>query len=308
MDSDFQHNSNGEKIMAENISKKRLGRGLAALIGEMDQPVVVNNTQAEVDNLVPVEYVRANPNNPRQQFGDDGLADLASSIREHGIVQPILVRPIVDAEDARYEIIAGERRWRAAQLAEVHQIPIIIRDVADKQALEIAIIESVQRSDLNAIEEAQGYQQLVDGHHYTQADLARVIGKSRSHVANTLRLLKLPENVCAMVAAGSLSAGHARALVTVENPEVLANRIINEGLSVRQIETLVQPTAPAAEKNTREPKKVVKDADTKALERSLSDLLGLKVAVSFKDDGAGDIKISYRSLDQLDDICRRLQH
>lgn len=293
--------------MAGDSSKNRLGRGLATLIGEMDRPIVADKQQIQSDNLVAVELIRANPNNPRQVFADDELADLANSVREHGIVQPILVRPVSDAGKTTYEIIAGERRWRAAQLAELHNIPIIIRDVADKEALEIAIIENVQRSDLNPIEEAHGYQQLIDEHQYSQADLAQVIGKSRSHVANTLRLLRLPANVCAMVSAGTLSAGHARALVTAENAEELANKIVNEGLSVRQIEAMMQPSAPPKAKTPTTSKSEVKDADTLALERSLGDLLGLKVAVSFKTDGSGDVKISYSSLEQLDDICRRLQ-
>ncbi len=293
--------------MAGDSSKSRLGRGLAALIGEMDRPVVSDKELAQSDNQVAIELVRANPNNPRQIFADDELADLANSIREHGIVQPILVRSVTETDGTCYEIIAGERRWRAAQLAELHNIPVIVRDVADKQALEIAIIENVQRSDLNPIEEARGYQQLIDDHQYLQADLAQVIGKSRSHVANTLRLLKLPENVCAMVSAGVLSAGHARALVTAENPEELANKIVNERLSVRQIEALMQPADSSKTKKSAEKKKIVKDADTLALERSLGDLLGLNVSVSFKTDGSGNIKISYSSLEQLDDICRRLE-
>lgn len=300
--------------MAGESPRNRLGRGLAALIGEMDQPVVAENATNEpasqasnlVDNMVAVELVRANPDNPRRLFSNDELGDLANSIRQHGIVQPILVRPIVDADPYQYEIIAGERRWRAAQLAELHNIPVIIREVADKQALEIAIIENVQRSDLNPIEEATGYQQLIDDHQYSQAEMAQVIGKSRSHVANTLRLLKLPEGVQAMVSTNALTAGHARALVTADNPEELAKRIADEGLSVRQVEALMQTPQPAAKKQ-RSAEETSKDTDTMALERSLSDLLGLKVAVSFKTDGSGEVKIKYQSLEQLDDICRRLQ-
>lgn len=294
--------------MADDNSKSRLGRGLAALIGDMDKPVVITDTPAHSDNTVAIELVRANPDNPRRIFADDELRDLANSIREHGIVQPILVRPVSEPGGSSYEIIAGERRWRAAQLAELHEVPVIIRDVADKQALEIAIVENVQRSDLNPIEEAFGYQQLIGEHHYSQADLAQVIGKSRSHVANTLRLLKLPESVRAMVSAGTLSAGHARALVTAENPEVLAKRIADEGLSVRQIEMLMQPDPPKVAKTKENSARQEKDSDTLALERSLGDLLGLKVAISFKKDGTGDLRISYSSLEQLDDICRRLQH
>jgi ParB family chromosome partitioning protein len=294
--------------MAVDSPKNRLGRGLAALIGEMDQPVAIKEPVAPSDNMVAVEHVRANPNNPRQSFSDEDLQDLSNSIREHGIVQPILVRPILNAGPYLFEIIAGERRWRAAQLAELHTIPIIIRDVEDKQALEIAIIENVQRSDLNPIEEGSGYQQLIDEHHYSQTDLAQVIGKSRSHVANTLRLLKLPDSVCAMVSEGTISAGHARALVTAPNPEELAQLIAKDGLSVRQIEAMMQGGASTpvkkAQKTSIEP---AKDADTMALERSLGDLLGMKVGLIFKTDGTGEIKIKYQTLEQLDDICRRLQ-
>ncbi len=293
--------------MAGESPKNRLGRGLAALIGEMDQPIVAKEPVAPSDNLVAIEHVRANPNNPRQHFNDDDLRDLANSIREHGIVQPILVRPVLNAGPYLFEIIAGERRWRAAQLAELHSIPIIIREVEDKQALEIAIIENVQRSDLDPIEEAAGYQQLIDEHQYSQNDLAQVIGKSRSHVANTLRLLKLPDSVCAMVSAGTISAGHARALVTAPNPEELANLIARDGLSVRQIEAMMQGDAEPAKKKQKPPVEANKDADTMALERSLSDLLGMKVGLVFKTDGTGEVKIQYQTLEQLDDICRRLQ-
>lgn len=210
--------------MSDESSKKRLGRGLAALMGDLDQPVVTRNTETPQptpepvrgERIIPIEKLRANPNNPRRFFSDSELDDLCNSIREHGIVQPILVRPAKgeDLGGAEFEIIAGERRWRAAQKASIHEVPIIIRDVGDKQALELAIIENVQRSDLNAVEEAMGYQQLVDEYDYTQHDLAQVIGKSRSHVANTLRLLKLPTDVQSLVSDGSLSAGHARTLVS----------------------------------------------------------------------------------------------
>ena len=294
--------------MAVDSSKNRLGRGLAALIGEMDQPPATAEPVVQSDNTVAIEQVRANPNNPRRAFADEELRDLANSIREHGIVQPILVRPARGEGHHQYEIIAGERRWRAAQLAELHTIPIIIREVADKQALEIAIIENVQRADLNPIEEAAGYQQLIDEHQYTQADLAQVIGKSRSHVTNTLRLLKLPESVCGMVSDGTISAGHARALITAPNPEELARLIEKDGLSVRQIEALMQEDQAPKKTASKGKPASEKDADTIALEKTLSDLLGMKVGVMFKTNGTGEVKIQYRSLEQLDDICRRLQH
>lgn len=291
--------------MSDDLSKKRLGRGLAALIGEMDRPTEPDRQPASADGRVPLEFVTPNPRNPRRSFADSDLTDLAQSIREHGIVQPVVVRPTGKA--GHYEIIAGERRWRAAQRAGLTELPVIIRDVDDRAALELAIIENVQRADLNPVEEALGYQQLMDEHHYTQADLGQVIGKSRSHVANTLRLLKLPEVIRDMLVSGALSAGHARALVSAEEPAGLAKRIVEEGLSVRQAEALAQ--LPAAEqakpKQTSTPAE--KDPDTLALEKALSDVTGLRVAISHRDKG-GEVKIAYRTLEQLDELCRRLKH
>lgn len=304
--------------MSDDNSKKRLGRGLAALMGDLDQPVEaaapkepVSGTSASVvsrgERLVPIEKIRANPNNPRRFFSDSELDDLCNSIREHGIVQPILVRPAKgeDLGGAEYEIIAGERRWRASQKAGIHEVPIVIRDVEDKQALELAIIENVQRSDLNSVEEALGYQQLIDEYDYTQNDLAQVIGKSRSHVANTLRLLKLSPKVQALVSDGSLSAGHARTLVTAENPEALARRIVDEGLSVRQAEMLTQEPNSSSTK-LRSKTKTEKSADIRALEKQVEDALGLKIDLRHGDKEKGEMRIKYRSLDQLDEICRRL--
>ncbi len=291
--------------MSDDLSKKRLGRGLAALIGEMDRPAEPDRQPASADGHLPLEFVTPNPRNPRRSFADSDLTDLAQSIREHGIVQPVVVRPA--GKTGHYEIIAGERRWRAAQRAGLTELPVIIRDVDDRVALELAIIENVQRADLNPVEEALGYQQLMDEHHYTQANLGQVIGKSRSHVANTLRLLKLPEVIRDMLVNGALSAGHARALVTAEEPAGLAKRIVEEGLSVRQAEALAQ--LPAAEqakpKQTSTPAE--KDPDTLALEKALSDVTGLRVAISHRDNG-GEIKITYRTLEQLDELCRRLKH
>ena len=303
--------------MADNSAKNRLGRGLAALIGDVDiapkpglQPV-----EMKADIMAPIELVRANPNNPRRLFLDSELQDLTQSIAEHGIVQPILVRSIsgVDLGGAKYEIIAGERRWRAAQKAGLHDIPILIREVEDRQALEIAIIENVQRTDLNAVEEASGYRQLMSEYDYSQKDLAQIIGKSRSHVANTLRLLKLPPNVREMITSGELSAGHARTLITSDDPLTLAKLIIKDGLSVRQAETLAQ--APANAPVDLETKSAKSDnsppnrsADILALENRLRDVLGLKVSVSFKKNGSGDVRVHYKDLEQLDDICRRLEH
>lgn len=288
--------------MSEDPSRRRLGRGLAALIGEMDKPVEqATAPRIGADNKVPIEFVHPNPRNPRRSFGEEELSDLAQSIREHGVVQPVVVRT---ATGGRYEIIAGERRWRAAQLAGLAEIPVIIREVDDRVALELAIIENVQRSDLNPVEEALGYQQLIDEHNYTQADLGQVIGKSRSHVANTLRLLKLPDEVRQMLVDGVLSAGHARTLVTAEDPVALAKLIVEEGLSVRQAEALAQMPADQAAKPKAVPAE--KDADTIALEKTLSDIIGLKVAINHGKRG-GELRIAYKTLEQLDEICHRLR-
>ncbi|ULR44145.1 ParB/RepB/Spo0J family partition protein [Rhizobium sp. K102] len=291
--------------MNDDISKRRLGRGLAALIGEMDQPVPVEAERTvSADRMIPIEFVSRNPRNPRRFFDDTELHDLASSIRQHGIVQPIVVRTM---ERDRYEIIAGERRWRAAQLAGLIEIPVIIRDVDDKTALEIAIVENVQRADLNPLEEALGYEQLIAEYGYTQNDLGEIIGKSRSHVANSLRLLKLPDPVRDLLAAGSLSAGHARALVSTPDPASLARTIVAKGMSVRDAEKLAQNNIKAqSEPQQTASRRDRKDSDTLALERTLSDALGLEVSINHKTSG-GQIKISYKSLEQLEEVCRLLE-
>lgn len=293
--------------MNDDGSKRRLGRGLAALIGEMDQPIQAGSPPAAVnsDRRVPIEFVSRNPRNPRRQFDEGELQDLASSIRQHGIVQPVVARTI---GTDRYEIIAGERRWRAAQLAGFTEIPVIIRDVDDRTALEIAIVENVQRSDLNPLDEALGYEQLIAEHGYTQNDLGEIIGKSRSHVANSLRLLKLPEPVRDMLSEGSLSAGHARALIPTSDPATLARNIVAKGLSVRDAERLAQNDIRAQNdpNYAKAARRDEKDADTLALERTLSDSLGLDVTVSHKASG-GHLRISYKTLDQLEEICRLLE-
>lgn len=291
--------------MNEDLSRKRLGRGLAALIGEIDRPAAPEKPGMSADGKVPIEFISANPKNPRRHFGDAELTDLAQSIREHGVVQPVVARPS-PTQAGRYEIIAGERRWRAAQRAGLTEIPVIIRDVNDRTALELAIIENVQRADLNAVEEAQGYQQLIDDHGYTQADLGQVIGKSRSHVANTLRLLKLPDVIRDMLVDGALSAGHARTLVTAEDPAGLAKRIVEEGLSVRQAEALAQMPAVASTNGTKPAAPAEKDADTLALEKLLTDTTGMIVSIDHKGKG-GVLRVAYRSLEQLDELCRRLK-
>ena len=286
----------------------RLGRGLAALIGDMAPvdagPRLADNSNAGQKRL-PVEFLIANRANPRRDFDTDQLDELTHSIKEKGVMQPLLVRPSGDPNV--FEIIAGERRWRAAQRAGLHDVPVVIREVDDKEALELAIIENVQRVDLNPLEEAQGYEQLIEQFSYTQQDLAQVIGKSRSHVANTLRLLKLPRDVRDMVTSGQLSAGHARTLITAEDPGAVAREIIDKGLSVREAEALAQRgTGPASAPKSIINGEMPRDANLIALEKQMSDALGLKVVVSYKKDGSGTVQIAYRSLEQLDDVLARL--
>jgi len=293
--------------MSDDVSKRRLGRGLAALIGEIDQSAPVGDVRAEsvnADRHVPIEFISRNPRNPRRQFNETELQDLANSIRQHGIVQPVVVRKSVGDG---FELIAGERRWRAAQLAGLTEIPVIIRDVDDRTALEIAIVENVQRSDLNPLEEALGYEQLIADHGYTQNDLGEIIGKSRSHVANSLRLLKLPDPVRNMLYEGSLSAGHARALVLTSDPSALARRIVDKGMSVRDAERLAQNDIKAQSEAKAGPISLPeKDSDTLALERSLTDALGLDVKINHRVSG-GQVRISYKTLEQLEEICRLLE-
>ncbi|GAA0784835.1 ParB/RepB/Spo0J family partition protein [Roseibium denhamense] len=296
--------------MAEkDVKNKRLGRGLAALIGDSAPEASPPPEKVIRDSRkVPIEHLEPNPRNPRKTFTEKDLADLAESLKAKGIVQPILVRPAAGKTD-RFEIIAGERRWRAAQRAGLHEAPIIIRDVTDQEALELAIIENVQRADLNPIEEAMGYEQLTAEFSYSQGELAKVIGKSRSHVANTMRLLKLPNSVKDYLAEGLLTAGHARALITVEDPAALAELIVEKGLTVRDAEKIAQdPAALAKIKGEAAPaEKPQKDADTKALEKRLTDTLGLKVTVGHKPGKeTGDLKIKYTSLEQLDELCKKL--
>ena len=282
--------------MAVGAQKARLGRGLASLIGgPLEEGAGVEQRTMPLASLKPGRF------NPRRNFAEEQLEELAASIRERGLVQPLVVRPSsLDVEV--FEIVAGERRWRAAQLAALHEVPVVVRALSDQEAVEIAIIENVQREDLNAIEEGEGYKLLMDGHGYTQEDLAKVIGKSRSHLANTLRLLKLPEDVQELVRTGALSAGHARALIGRADASALAARIVNEGLTVRQIEALVQE---AVTKPKRD--KPRKDADTKAAEFELSEALGLGVEIKRKGKGEkGELRIRYTSLDQLEDLRHRL--
>jgi ParB family transcriptional regulator, chromosome partitioning protein len=286
----------------------RLGRGLAALIGDTaDENTVLKRARGQ--RSVPIEFVRANPLNPRKIFAEEHLAELADSIREKGIIQPLIVRPKPDMPDV-FEIIAGERRWRAAQRAGLHEVPIVVVDAGDKEALELAIIENVQRADLNPLEEAAGYEQLIEQFDYIQADLAKVVGKSRSHVANTMRLGKLPDSIKRLVNDGSLSAGHARALLSVKDPEAIAKRAVFQGLTVRDLERIAQSESEAGlprPMRLRSASLAEKDADTKALEKALMDVIGLEVSIDHK-AGGGQMTIRYKSLDQLDALCRRLRH
>ncbi len=287
--------------MAEE-ARTRLGRGLAMLIG--DTPSLEPDSEAPTQLRAPIEFLRPNPRNPRKGFDEVELQELAESIRERGIIQPILVRHLAGMSNV-YEIIAGERRWRAAQRVGLHEVPIVVIQADDRQSLEFAIIENVQRSDLNAIEEAVGYERLTSEFSYSHTDLAKVIGKSRSHVANTLRLLKLPDEAKKYVVEGSISAGHARALLSVEHPEKIARQIVDEGLSVRDVERLVQERAPADSKS-KSKVEIEKDPDTRALEKLLTDLLGLAVKITHRGEN-GDVQIRYKSLEQLDLLCKRLQ-
>ena len=237
-------------------------------------------------------------------YGDEELDELSASVRSKGILQPILVRTVHGAIDA-YEIIAGERRWRAAQRADLHDVPVILLEINDKEALEIAIIENVQRADLNPLEEAMGYDSLIEQFSYAQADLARIVGKSRSHIANTLRLLKLPESVKRYLAEGKLTAGHARALLAHDDPEALAKAIIEKGLNVRDVEAIAGAQAEARGKQAKRRPRGAKSHDVRALEKKLTDMLGLNVEINHRSAG-GDVRIRYRTLEQLDALCRRL--
>jgi ParB family transcriptional regulator, chromosome partitioning protein len=279
-------------------SRPRLGRGLAALLGGAN---VQHADAARGARQTPIEFLRPNPRNPRKRFDDSELDELAASIKARGLIQPIVVRAISGATEP-YEIIAGERRWRAAQRAALHEIPVIIVEAGDREALEIAIVENVQRADLNALEEAAGYAQLGETYGYSHGDIARVVSKSRSHVANTLRLAGLPEHTRGLLAGGQISAGHARALLAVADPDGLADRIVAEGLTVRDIERLGENSG-----RTARPRKgaAAVDADTRALQDKLSLELGAKVTIRASGE-SGEIRIAFKSLEQLDDFCRRL--
>ncbi len=294
----------GEPGMAEG--RRGLGRGLSALLGEVEAaPAQAPGDQSAGSREAPIELLKRNPDQPRRTFREEDLEDLTNSIREKGVLQPILVRPS-PSTPGEFQIVAGERRWRAAQRAGLRSVPIMVRELDDLAVLEIGIIENVQRADLNILEEALSYKVLMEKFERTQDAIAQTIGKSRSHVANTLRLLALPEEVQSYLVSGELSAGHARAIAAAADPVALAKQIIDGGLSVRETEALARkaPTAPSAKNKGGRPPKV-KDTDTQALEADLSSVLGLDVTIDHR-GGAGSLTISYATLEQLDDLCNRL--
>lgn len=292
-------------------SKSRLGRGLASLVGDTGQQSAPGGNAKPLpghgeQRMVPIDRVNPSPFNPRKTFDTKELDELSESIREKGLVQPIVVRPLGPGGN-QYEIVAGERRWRAAQRASLHLIPTIVRSLTDQEALELAIIENVQRTDLNVIEEAGGYRELIDRFGYTQEELGQIIGKSRSHLANTLRLLKLPDSVQTMVRNGELSAGHARALVGRDDAESVAREVVKKGLNVRDVEALVQDKKPSKEGSSRSATPTLqKDADTRAAEREMADALGLAVEIAPGKGEAGEIIIRYRSLEQFETVRAKL--
>ncbi|MDQ2090303.1 ParB/RepB/Spo0J family partition protein [Marimonas arenosa] len=291
--------------MAEK--KRGLGRGLSALMADVnrDDRPADDEAPRRAEQHIPIEKVAPNPDQPRHSFDRDKLDDLAGSIREKGIIQPLIVRPD-PKKNGQYQIVAGERRWRAAQMAQLHEVPVLVRDFDDTEMLEVAIIENIQRADLNPVEEAAGYRQLIDKFGHTQEQLAQALGKSRSHIANQMRLLTLPRDVLDLLETEKLSAGHARALITSDNPSELAKIIVQKGLSVREAEKLAKKglaTKTAAKDKTPSEK----DADTVALEGDLSANLGMKVQVNHQSGKeSGQVIISYKTLEDLDDLCRML--
>ncbi|MCV2892592.1 ParB/RepB/Spo0J family partition protein [Lentibacter sp. XHP0401] len=294
--------------MTDRKSKSRgLGRGLSALMAEMPSEQTTKETPSRRNDLmVPIEQVKPNPDQPRRTFDAVALADLAESIREKGVIQPLIVRPY-PGEDGIYQIVAGERRWRASQKAQLHQVPVIIREFDDVEVLEVAIIENIQRADLNPVEEATGYRQLVEKFGHTQEKLAQALGKSRSHIANQMRLLTLPDLVLTLLSEGQLSAGHARALITADDPAALAREIVSKGLSVRAAEQLAKKSGTPATKPKAMSTPVEKDADTVSLEGDLSASLGMKVTINHSAGGeSGQLVISYKTLDELDELCGKL--
>lgn len=293
--------------MADDAVRPRLGRGLAALIGDFgDEGGDANKSHAQ--RKVAVEFLRPNPRNPRRRFNDPELDELAASIKVRGVIQPIVVRALAGVPDT-YEIVAGERRWRAAQRAGLNEVPVVTVEIDDRTSLEYAILENVQRSDLNAIEEAAGYERLMSEFRYTQTELAEILGKSRSHLANTLRLLQLPLPIQERVAAGEITAGHARALLAVKDPEAVARRIVAEGLSVREVEALAASETQQGEEMPRPRSRKPTEADpaSRTLERAMARALGVPVSFKPKGTGPGEIRIRYETEAELDGLCRRFK-
>jgi ParB family chromosome partitioning protein len=306
--------------MSRQSQRGGLGRGLSALLGDIGGDILGEIGGDTMPELVapgapgtpprpplcaPIERLHSNPDQPRRDFPETELNELASSIRQRGIIQPVVVRPD-PTRPGDYQIVAGERRWRAAQRARLHEIPIVVRELDDRAVLELAIIENVQRSDLNAIEEANGYAQLIERFGYTQEKMSEIVGKSRSHVANTLRLLGLPDQVQQLLRSGKLSSGHARALINAPDPVALAEQAVLRGLTVRQVEELARRVAAPRRKPAKRGGPHQKDADTRILEGDLSAAIGMAVSIEHHpNDGGGELRIRYRSLDELDRLCRK---
>ncbi len=289
--------------MSEDGKRQKLGRGLSALLGD-DRSPFGRTMPSRIPHQSPVGNLRPNRLQPRRRFDEASLKELADSIREKGILQPILVRPIPELAE-HYEIIAGERRWRAAQMARLHDVPILVRDLSDAESLELALIENIQRADLNPMDEARGYARLIDEFDHSQEDVGRVVGKSRSHVANMLRLLALPESLQKMLEDGRLSAGHGRALITAPDPEALAQQIVTGKLSVRDAEALAKGRKPQGAKHPSPA--AIKDPNIRALEDQISSSLGLRVTITSHGVEGGVLSVAYKSLEQLEHLCDRLQ-
>jgi len=293
--------------MDKKNDRRGLGRGLSALMADVNMDNTRSAAPAEraPETSLPIEAIFPNPNQPRRTFDPQAMEELAESIRQKGVIQPLVVRP---AANGRYEIVAGERRWRAAQAANLHRLPVVVREFSDSEMLEIAIIENIQRADLNAIDEAQAYRQLMDRFGHTQEKIAEGLARSRSHIANLLRLLTLPESVQEMIRQGRLSAGHARALIGHPDAANLAQQVESKGLSVRAVEDLMRKGQGAGDKSAARPARLFgdKDPDTKALEADLSANLKTTVEIAHSDKGNGTVSITYKDLDQLDTLCRAL--
>jgi ParB family chromosome partitioning protein len=300
-----------EKMSSKNERKKGLGRGLSSFldVDSFDEIVEISNPEKEVSkasnssNFLPIEHLVPNQNQPRKNFSEDELKSLASSISETGIIQPILVRK----SNSFYEIVAGERRWRAAQLAKIHEVPVLIKELTNEEVVKISIVENIQRVDLNPIEEANSYHQLIRDFGYTQEKVSSSLGKSRSYIANSLRLLSLPKSIIKFIEEGKLTSGHARALVGVKNSEFLAKKIIEEGLSVRDIENIVKKGIDQSNNRIEKKPSIKKDVDTLNLEQDLKMALGLKTVIDHNENsGRGSIIIKYRDLEQLDEFCSKI--